>query len=377
MNRMTRANYRPTIKICATSDFTTDYRIFKTGHSLNEAGFQISYVGRKRHDFHKNLPKPFPIHLLNTWKEKGPLFYVLFNLRLFLFLLYYPADIIFSVDSDTLPACLLAGKLRKRPVVFDSHEYFPEVPELHDRPFIKNIWKTLDRLFIKRIDAGITVCQSIARIYKEKYNIPFEVVRNLPLANRSNQTAMRKNNKVFTLIYQGALNVGRGLEQSIRAMQLIDNAQLIIIGDGDITDQLKQLVIDLKLQEKVLFTGKLPFEQLPAYTQSADLGLSLLENRGLNYYYALPNRIFDFIQAGLPILAIDFPEISRVVKKYNVGNCISSMDPTEIATAVNAIRHNPEQLNLWQRNTRQAASQLTWENESRLLTTLVNDLSPS
>jgi glycosyltransferase involved in cell wall biosynthesis len=181
------------------------------------------------------------------------------------------------------------------------------------------------------------------------------------------QTVVLTDNR-FKLLYQGALNLGRGLKQIIQCMTLLDDdTLLIIIGDGDEMKQLQKQVTDLHLEHKVQFTGKIPFHQLASYTLGADLGLCLLENIGLNYYFSLPNRIFDYAQAGVPILATGFPEIRRIVEQYNTGLLIEDLQSETIADAIRQLKSNRLLREQLAANGREAAKILCWENEEHVL----------
>ena len=152
-----------------------------------------------------------------------------------------------------------------------------------------------------------TVCDSIANYYAEKYQTKFNVIRNLPV--KKNSTSFSKlsfdTSGKKIIIYQGALNMGRGLEFIIDTMPFLSNCILIIVGTGDIAKKLKKLVINKNLEKKVKFLGQLPPKKLQTITPLAALGISLEEDLGLNYRYALPNKIFDYIQAEVPILVSD------------------------------------------------------------------------
>lgn len=358
--------------ICTVSELATDYRLHKLSKTLKEAGFDSTFICRK-----KNGHLPFkkgdtPVIYMNTIWEKGPLFYLFFNLRIFIHLLFHNADLIVSVDLDTLTGCCIAKRIKRFRLFFDSHEYFPESPEIQNKIWIKNIWLTAEKWFVPHIDIGTTVCQPIADIYKTKYHKNFIVVRNAPLANRLQNKTLhqkpRKNN--FTIIYQGAVNYGRALKQLIEAMKYIPDAHLLIVGDGDLFNELKPMVD--KQKNKITLTGKVPFEQLPGYTQQADLGVALLENVGLNNYYALPNRLFDAIQAELPMLGINFPEIEKFITENDFGKIIHDIEPKTIANAILEIKNNPQQIEQWRKNASLAQQKISWENETDKLKKALN-----
>nr|WP_321406164.1 glycosyltransferase [uncultured Carboxylicivirga sp.] len=282
-------------------------------------------------------------------------------------MLFRKYDLIVSVDLDTLTGCSLGRILKPNTLLFDSHEYFPEVPEIQDKLWIKKIWLTAEKLFVPGIDHGVTVCQSIANIYKEKYSKDFLVIRNAPLSSRiiDVNESQSIQNRPFTLIYQGAVNHGRALKELIDAMRLLEDIKLLIVGGGDLLEELKERSKDLN--SKITFVGKVPFQELPKYTAQADLGIALLENIGLNNYYALPNRLFDALQAPLPILGVDFPEIENFINKYDFGTVISDISPQNIANKINEIRNTPSLVNYWKDNAKKAKKLVNWENETREL----------
>jgi glycosyltransferase involved in cell wall biosynthesis len=157
------------------------------------------------------------------------------------------------------------------------------------------------------------------------------------------------------------------LEQAIRAMKWVQNARLIIAGDGDIKTELEELTVREELQEKVQFLGRLSIDELAELTPKADLGLSIEEDMGLNYRYALPNKLFDYIQALVPVLVTNLPEMAAIVKKYAIGKITSSLEPNELAKVFSEMLTNENSRKTWKENLKNAATELTWENEKKIL----------
>jgi len=358
------------IIISVTNDLLTDKRVNKVAGTLIKFGFDVLLVGRK-------LPGSLPVnfsfktHRFKLLFNKGVMFYASYNMRLFFFLLFAKADIFLSNDLDTLPANFLASKFRKKKLVYDSHEYFTEVPELVNRPKIKHIWEKVEKFILPKIEYSYTVCRSIAEIYSNKYNIEMKVVRNIPECELFLKDIKpvfpdaTKNKKI--ILYQGTVNIGRGIEHIIEAMQFVENAVFVIIGDGDIKKLLEEKVKELQLSDKVFFLGKIPFEILHAYTKKADIGISLEENIGLNYYYALPNKLFDYIRANVPVLASKLPEIENIVKTYDIGCFIENHSPEHIAEKINFMLNNEDKIQDWKRNIKKASAELCWEDEEQVL----------
>jgi glycosyltransferase involved in cell wall biosynthesis len=300
--------------------------------------------------------------------EKGPLFYTCFNIRLFFFLLFRRSDLLFSNDLDTLLPNYLISKLKNKPLVYDSHEYFTEVPELVNRKRIQSIWKRIERWIFPKLINVITVNDSIAALFEEQYGVRPVVVRNIAKhkpydsVKTRNELGLPTHKKI--LILQGAgINIQRGAEEMVEAMQYIEDALLLIVGGGDVIATLKEHVNELKLQEKIIFMPKQPYENLFNLTYNADIGLTLDKDTNINYRFSLPNKLFDYIQAGIPVIASPLVEVKKIIEQYEIGDFIPNHDPKEIANKINEVLANQELIAKWKKNVNFAASQLNWESE--------------
>lgn len=364
---MTTRNNKKII-IAVSNDLSTDQRVLKVAKSLSENGYDVLLTGRRLKNS-LTLNSAIQNKRFSLIFNRGFLFYAELNIRLFLFLLARNADILYANDTDTLPACFLVAGIKHKKLVFDAHELFPEVPELQDRPRIKKCWTKIEDLIFPRLTTAITVCESIATYYRQKYKLNMHVIRNVPYLQDVNPKKIVIPGKKI-ILYQGAVNMGRGLEWIIDAMPYIENAVLYIIGDGDILTLLTKRVIDQKLESKVIFHGKIPADELQHYTSSGDIGLCLLENKGLNYYYALPNRVFSYLHAYVPILASPFPEISAIVEKHNTGKLTSEIHPEKLAGIINEMLENPLNTSHFEK----LKKLYCWEEEEKKLLQLINSL---
>jgi len=368
------------VKIClsVTSDVATDQRVNKIAQTLKGMGAEVTVIGRKKMNSLPFRTDGITIKLFNLPFSKGPMFYASYNIRAFLYLLGNRFDILVANDLDTLPANFAASRIKRKRLVYDSHEYFTEVPELVGRKWTKKIWETIEQLLLPRILYAITVSDSIARSYYKKYGIRMVTVRNVPLCETEEDAHdYSPDIKGKLIIYQGSLNMGRGLELVIRSMRHVPSATFLIAGDGDIAGKLKELTEELGLTDRIRFTGRIPFGELSSYTRRADLGISLEENLGLNYYYALPNKLFDYIKANVPVLVSDFPEMGALVKKYGIGLTTLSRDPEEVAGLINLMLTDKIKIKLWKNNLREAAKELCWEKESEKLIGLYRSVNAS
>lgn len=365
-----------TIFLLATSDIIADQRVHRTASTLVDAGHEVTFVGRKLNFSHLRVARGYGIHLFRLPFSKGVLFYISFNVWAFFYLLFVKLDLLIANDLDTLLAARLACLIRRKPMIYDSHELFTEVPELINRKVKQRVWQTMEKWLTRGLKHCITVSESIACELQKRYNIKCEVVRNLPF-RRDTESINVDEDGMEIILYQGALNKGRGLERLIEAMQWVGGAKLVLAGTGDIESELIYLSWHLKLNDTITFMGKVPLEDLPKITEKASLGVSLEEDMGLNYRYALPNKLFDYIQAGLPVLTSDLPEMAAIVNQYKIGQTIkSSSSAHTLALKLNQMFADPISMDVWRKNAKVAAAELNWENERHKLIAIVNRALP-
>ncbi len=353
------------IVVAVTNDIVTDQRVARTCDALVEDGHSVMLIGRLLPDS-KPLSRPYRVCRMRLLFRRSALFYAEYNIRLFLRLLTAKADLFYANDTDTLLAAYCAARIRRKKVFFDAHEMFPEVPELVARPRVKRVWEAIERRIVPHVDGAVTVCQSIADIYREKYGVEMGVVRNVP-AKRS---VVKGEAAVPPMIlYQGAVNVGRGIDRIIDAMEFLPEMRFVVAGVGDEYEKMRTYAASKPWGERIEFLGRLAPEELHRLTPTATIGACLLDNMGLNYYYSLPNRIGDFVAAGVPLLATDFPEIRRVIATYGVGELVGEERGEALADAIrNAVAKwsmlsNDERL----RRMETASRDLSWENDKKIL----------
>lgn len=362
---------RRKIIFTVTNDLTYDQRMQRICTSLADAGYDVLLIGRKRRGSKSLQQTVYKQDRLSGFFNKGKLFYVEFNIRLFFYLLFKKCDIICAIDMDTLLPVFLAGKIKGKKVVFDAHEYFSEVPELIGRPLTKSIWRKIELLLIPQIQYAYTVSETLAKVFKEKYGTEFKVIRNLPVYKE--EQLPDPDNKEKVLLYQGALNKGRGLEQMIFAMKNID-AILWLAGEGDLSEELRELVKNEGLGEKVKFLGYVLPADLKELTKNAWLGINLLDNISLSYYYSLANKTFDYIHAGVPVFNMNFPEYRNLNNKYKTGILLDKLDNDKIADAINNLFKMSDLYHVMVNNCLTAAKELNWQEEKKKLTEFYNNV---
>ena len=459
-----------------TNDLTYDQRMLRICSTLATEGYQIQLVGRQLSSsipFDNSL---FTAHRFRLLFNKGKLFYIEYNIRLFFWLLMQRFDCVCGIDLDTILPCYFVAILRGKQCVYDAHELYSETPEVIRRPLIHKVWLQVERFIVPRVKYRYTVSQSVADEFERRYGTKFELIRNLPVvseqstANKNEQLIDKTlletdknllpadknlspadknlspadkillptdknllpadknllptdknllptdknllpvdkvllpadkvllpadkvllemdkvllktdknlsptdNCQLFTVLYQGNLNEGRGLETAVEAMQYIENAQLWIVGDGDLMSLLRGMVSDRKLENKVKFWGYVEPRNLPAITRQASVGLNIAEGKSLSYQLSLSNKTTDYIQSGLPQIFINFIEFQRINDEYNVGVVIDKLEVQTLVTALKSLLDNPEAYNTLKENCLRAAKVLNWEKEKVKLITFYKQL---
>jgi len=312
------------------------------------------------------IDRAYTVKRMRLLFNKGPLFYAEYNIRLFLLILFKRADLYFANDLDTLLAMFLVSKIKGKSLVYDSHEYYIEVPELVGRPLVKKVWQRIEKSIFPKVQAAITVNDSIAALYEQQYKRTVHVIRNV--SSYKVPVHIKKQDlqlpEVPIIILQGAgINMHRGAEEMVQAMQYLENILLLIIGSGDVIPMLKKSVETLQLQQKVKFINKLPAHELAQYTAVATIGLSLDKDTNLNYRFSLPNKLFDYIQARVPVLVSALPEVEKIVRTYAIGEVLEQHTPEHIAYKIKMMLQDEKRLNQWKENLNIASEELCWEKE--------------
>lgn len=364
---------RPKAIVSVSNDLHTDNRVNKICLFLQEQGYEVMLVGRKNKNSVELANRPYSTKRFRLFFEKGFLFYVTFNYRLFWYLTLHRADLLVSNDLDTLLANFLASKLKRTcRLVYDTHEYFTEVPELQGRFIVKALWEQIEKWIFPKLDTIYTVNQTIAAIYREKYLKRVLVVRNVSPKWRPEKRKTREElglpTDKFILILQGAgINVDRGAEEAVEAVRELRNVLLLILGDGDSVPLLKSYVASNCLSDKVMFLPKMPYLEMMQYTACADVGLTLDKPSNLNYRFSLPNKLFDYLNAGIPVICTDLPEVAKIVQTYNVGVILTDFSISELQNQIRLLQHDQEKTKRFKSNCALAAEQECWENETDTL----------
>lgn len=348
----------PHIYFTVTNDLTYDQRMHRICNSLSDSGFKVTLVGRKLKISLPLKKEKFKQKRIRLLFNKGFLFYAEYNVRLFFYLLFKKMNGICAIDLDTILPCLFISKLKGVPRIYDAHEYFTEMKEVHTRPRVQRFWLRIERYAVPKFKYGYTVSEGLANEFEKKYQRNYKVVRNLPVLKPLNE--IEKKEKF--IVYQGAVNESRGFEYLIPAMKNI-SYKLVVCGDGNFMQQLKELISLNEVEDKVELKGMMLPEDLRVVAQQATLGMGLAEKEGLNQLHALPNKFLDYMHAGLPQIAMNFPEYRRINDQFKIAILLDELDTNEIAETVNAVMNDDVLLDEMRNNAIKAREIYCWQNE--------------
>jgi glycosyltransferase involved in cell wall biosynthesis len=329
---------------------------------LSNAGYSVTLVGRQLKSSLPLSQRSYQQKRLTCFFNDSFLFYLEYNLRLFVFLLGEKMGGICAIDLDTILPCLFISKLKGIRRVYDAHEYFTELKEVRTRPFVRKIWKGIEDYAVPQFRYGYTVSQGLADEFYKSYGRNYPVIRNVPLLIQSSPPAERED----FIVYQGAVNEARGFEYLIPAMKKV-NYKLVICGDGNFMDKLKQLIRQEGVEEKVVLKGMMLPEQLRLVAEKASLGIGLAEKEGINQFHALPNKFLEYMHAGLPQLAMNFPEYQKINSEYKVAILLDSLEPSVIADTINEVMEDKTLLRELSENAVEARKLFCWQKEEKHL----------
>ena len=355
------------IIITITNNISFDQRMIRIAESLSKR-YNVTLVGSNTRNPPILKTYKFNTHRINTFFQSGFLFYLEFNFRLLYYFYSNVFEIIYSVDLDTiLPATLYCRLRKKIKHVFDSHEYFTELPELENRKFVKKIWEIIGKFSVPKTDLCFSVNEVLSKELSLKYGKTFYSIRNI--TKKSDILIQQKDHSM--ILYQGAVNVGRGLEEMILVMKHFPDHIFYIVGDGPEKSKLEQ-VKNQNTVSNVRFLGKIEPHLLSSYTAQAYIGANLLENKSKNYYYSLANKFFDYTANQVPSLNMDFPAYNALNEKHEVAVLIPNLKLNTIKEALNKLIFDKNFYNSLKSNCKVAGVDWTWESEEKKLLKVIH-----
>lgn len=292
------------------------------------------------------------------------------------------ADIYHAHDLNTLYLGNMMADKHQARLVYDSHELYV----FRNRPYLPPPWflrmeERFERRLIRRADAVITVSRSICDHLETRYEIaPPHLIMNAPgkkMSVEASGASLRASIGIppdqKLLLYTGAISFSRGLDHIIRSLSQLPNCHFVMMGRGvaGFKAYLESVAQQMGVSDRVSFFGPVPSDQVTAYAASADAGVAPIENGCLSYYYCAPNKVFEYIQGGLPVAASNFPDLQEVVETNDIGCTFDPADPHSIARAVAEVLRSADR---YRDNVRKITDKYCWENEEKKLLALYAEL---
>jgi glycosyltransferase involved in cell wall biosynthesis len=358
------------ILISFLGNLNYDTRTFNFFDSLNAENHDVYFVG---FDWLTEGFQTFQSEQIKIYKLVKARYSILFYLKFFIIQLKSAfkinADIYLASDFFSLPALFIVAKLKRKKIFYDSREIFTELPFHENKKILKKIIKMVEAPLIRNVNKVFVTGEMDAEYLGKKYNINnFSLQRNFPLLN-TNVCPVDLNNRFNipgtskAILYQGTVVKGRGLEIYFECIQKLEEFYLVILGSGEHLEHYKSLSDKLEISSRIIFAGKINQDEILNYTAGAFAGLSVIDNISINNYYALPNKLFEYIMTGLPVIVNDLPQMKNIVEKYNVGAVLKTNHGAELAEVLLKWKNDEHLYMELKNNCIKASGELNWEKE--------------
>lgn len=363
------------VSITVANSLKKDPRVIKQVRSAVSAGYEVQFVGFRDRFFDKefldglgckvdivDLGEKYVGHISSFFGKLKRAYY-----RFVLPIKYmkrFKPDVIHSNDFDTLIYSYIAARKTKAKIIYDSHEIFAENIGVVDSKLYHSFTIKAERYLLKRIDAMICVSHAASEYFADKYNIdPPVVITNCPMANTNPLKAKAEDR--FEAVYQGLMVAGRGYEEFIESAMFLDKGyRLVLRGYGSAEQGLRDLVKENHLEDIVQFSAPVEVADLVAAASSSHVGVVLTRPVNINFKLSVSNKVFEYAQAGLPVIMSDVPEHRYLNEKYNFGILLKDVVPDNIAEAIRNLKENPTLYQLLSSNALTMSGELTWEKEA-------------
>jgi glycosyltransferase involved in cell wall biosynthesis len=355
------------------NSFNFDSRARLEVETLKQQKHQVEIIATIGADSHTFLG--CPIHRIPQWPGPTKKFrFIQYNYLASRLARKLKPDICHAVDLDTLQAAAWAAESLKAKLVYESRELYTELEALSGRPRIREIWRKLESRLIGKADRVITINDSIANELTARYGIKKpDIVRNVAAIPKSLSPIdlrakfdIPQNHSI--LIYQGVLRRGQGLVTALEIFsRLPRNFSLVIVGTGQLESELKDKAKSHEMANRVKFAGQVASSDMLNYTVSADAGLLLMEDVALNNHLALPQKLFQYLSAGIPQIVSPLPEIAGFVRSNKTGLIIDPSNLDDAANSIKSLLTDSAGLDALKKHCSEVAALNNWELESQIL----------
>ncbi len=370
----------PKVVYTVTNNIVFDQRIQKMAAVAESLGASVTIAGRQLKGDRIFSFGECTIVRFKLPFQKGFFFYALYNIRLFIFLIMNRFDFIIANDLDTLLPCrLISGMRRNSRLIFDSHEYFTGVPELANRPLVRRVWKSMERSILPGLNNVITVSDAISDLYREEYNIDPLVVRNCSRRSDHIEPVDRREiiphaNHLLAIIQGTGLNSDSGLEELVKAVEKLKNVHLLIIGSGLVLPRVKEYIEHCSAPGNFTVLPSMEWNKLISYTRAADIGFFLHKPDSPNPAMSMPNKLFEYISAGIGVIVSPVEGVSRLVNEFGIGVVLNKVSVDDISNAIVNLTISRDEVVRFKENSKSASLHLNWDTEKSKIEELYKSL---
>lgn len=367
--------------ILEIGDIRTDGRCRNIAGSLRRFGMEVTFIGPGENDDEDEFAGIRVKRLaVITWFGSKIMFFH-YWIRAFWCTVMIRPSLIVAEDLYSLPVALAVRFFSRSKILYDSKELYFAIAALHNRFVTQRFWSAMERLCIRSVDGVMTSGERDSDLIGQRYGLlrPVTIHNHPPRRlHRGDKDILRKKFSIpeeyVIFLYQGWLLRGRGLFHLIEIAAAIDKVFLVIMGDGALRTEIEHHARKNAVANRVIFTGTMPYEEMLEYTAGADVGCAIIEDYGMSYRHARPNKMFEYIQASVPVLVSDMPPMEEVVDNWGVGIAVSPDDRSSIIQAARIFIDDFDFYKNCVDNCMKAAAVFHWEGEEKKLISLLHSI---
>jgi len=395
---------KPHIAMLLWNAVEHDARVLKEAQSLQENGYEVTIVALRTRAVQPQsnmLPSGVRVQRVTFFKKRQKPFFakgsigrflhivrLLFaQLRMMATVAYLRPSLIHAHDINTVIPAAITGKLTRAKLVYDAHEFAMDRMGYQE---LRWLVSRIETCIIPRVDGMISTSASNSKAYARLYGSPRPtILGNMPPRDEASTAVKVCASEVRAawgvpdgkkvILYQGGLATGRGLSCLVEAMTKVrPEGHLVLMGNGPLKESLLQQARDLSIADRVSWHPSVSLDVLASHTAAADIGVHPLEDICRNHRWASPNKLYEYVHAGLPVVMSSLAEPKKVITDWGIGTCFEPGDAQSLGDALNALLEDDVQCQRYAKNSRAAAQQLTWQaQEMRLVALYNNILSPA
>ena len=360
----------PIVAFSLLGDISLNSRALRQIDALTQSGFSVAAFGFcKTKERSISIPNG-QIHLLAYPESRGPELFLKAHTLLSNGLKSVNADVFHASDLYSLPASARAANQSRSYLTYDSRELYTHVESLRKNPVKRSVWSAIEKRYIRKCDRIFTVSDQIANHLQNVYavNLPLTIYNTPDLSSQKPSFTDIRNHihdsGDLLVVHNGQVRTGRGCLALASSIRFTKNVSLVFLGDGPLKNKILENAVIEGSDKKIVFVDPVPPDEVISATSRASIGATVLEDSCLNHRYALPNKLFEYASASVPILASDLPEIATMVDRFNVGTLVNPDNPQSIAAKLNEIEQNRDLLKMWKANTRNLVETFNWQSAS-------------